>query len=293
MSELLQIISNLSNAVDVIMNPNSSQSQRNQANSYIEQLKNSCEPITAITLSVNILDNHNSSLSLKHLAFQLIQHSIIFNWNSMNDGIKHEIKSMMECWISKDEISFGDSKHLMHVASRCIIEVMKREWPAKWPNFMNLVLSKRKCSFCLFIIWRLAEDIGVFYLPNNQQRRREMNHELNDNKNAIYEYICECLICGDFQLCLNALTTLNGFLDWSTFDLNVFKLLCQIIDSDIPNKVQNIEIKKLACNCLLICLNRKSLKNDDKLALQSLLNDYNMNHILNAVKYVNILILVV
>jgi len=170
----------------------------------------------------------------------------------------------------------------MNACSRCAIEVVMREWPQNWPQFISHLL-KNENQLPLFVIWQLAEDVGIFFLPSNPQRRREINNEFINNINQVYSYISKCLVSSD--LCLTSLSALNALLEWTQLDSNILNILLQLLcthSNDNNNK--SIQLKQSICDCLLVCLNRKPLKPNDKTAIQILFTDSNINQIVNFVR---------
>ncbi len=290
MSETEIICKQLCESIDIIMSEMSGISERNTANQLIEQFKCNSNVFTVLNVSIKLLNETNddkNSILYKHFGLQLLEHVIKFGWNSIDSSLKQQIKDLIIKWFDFNNNSIElmtKSRHLMNGSSRCVIEVLMREWPQNWPQFMSHLL-RRENSLSLFVIWQLAEDLGVFYLPNNPQRRREMNNEFVNNINQIYSYISKCLMSPHFELRLISLQTLNGLLEWTQFDQNLFNILLQILCSDYNNSNNKlIQLKQLVCDCLLLCLNRKPLKINDKTAIQTLFTDSNINQMVNIVR---------
>lgn len=288
------ICKQLCESIDVIMNEKSSVSDRNASNERIEQFKCTQNVHILYNVSLKLLTqshiNTNKSILYKHFGLQLLEFVIKFNWNSMDNFFKEQIKRLIEQWFHSfhsNQLSAKESRHLMNASSRCVIEVLMREWPQNWPQFMSHLLQ-RDSELSLFVIWQLAEDIGLFFLPNNAQRRREMNNEFLNNINNIYSYISNCLMSNDFNMRLISLSTLNGLLEWTPIDSNVLNILVQMLanhcnDTNDSND-KSIEMKQSICDCLLLCLNRKTLKPNDKIAIQILFTESNINLIVNIVR---------
>lgn len=289
MSEIKVTTQRLQKAIDIIMNELSSLEARQEANSYIERLKSEENALMLMQISTSFLRVTDSSPFHKHFAFQLLEHVIKYSWNSIDVTLKQEIKVFIEGWVNDDNVCnfLQSSRHLMHAASRCCIEVMMREWPQSWPNILSLLLSKRRSHLSLFIIWQLAEDIGVFYLPSNPQRRREMNCEFSNHLKSIYAYINDCIVCyDDYELCHRSLSTLHGLLEWTPFDANLLQVLCQMLVADLNNSKNCLQLKQVVCDCILLCLNRKPLKANDKEVIHVLFSHHNFESIIRITRFV-------
>lgn len=126
----------------------------------------------------------------------------------------------------------------------------------------------------LYLLWRLAEDVGVFYKPNNPQRRREMMQQLVANNSFIMNYIGSCLRSGDIALYLVALRTLTGFLEWCAIDSTLPTFLVDVLAMDDSNGFL-FDAKLVASECILICLQRRGMKDSDVKALSSLFAENN------------------
>lgn len=283
MSDVNKILVDLEKCLTVIMNDNCTSVERQMASTTIEKFKCESPLPTILQVSSHAIKNPNSSPVIKHFAFQLLECVVKFNWNQMNTKTRQELKFLLEnVFDTYNSESFGP-RYLKDAISRCFVEVMKRDWPQCWPTIFPKLLSKGNCDLVLYVLWRLAEDLGVFYLPQNAQRRREMHNELVSNLNDILIYICNALVSGDFNLCLSSLNALTGFLEWSSIDVELLKFLCDLLDAELPNCDQQ-QIKLLICDCLLLCLNRKGVKAEDRKALLSLFQPNCFNPIFNFTK---------
>lgn len=128
----------------------------------------------------------------------------------------------------------------------------------------------------MFILGRLAEDVGVFFSPSNTSRRREIYNEITENINSIFTYAKDCIINSfDYELKCVSLETFSAFLEWATINIDLISLLCNClcVNEDLNNHTYNVRL--LACDCLIIVLNRKGLKADAQEALFTLFDNPN------------------
>ena len=136
----------------------------------------------------------------------------------------------------------------------------------------------------LYILWRVAEDVGIFFKPNNPQRRREILHELVANQPYIMTYIGTCLQSSDMNLCLVALRTLTGFLEWSAIDPSLLTFLCNVLSMNGENSGFLFSAKLVTTECILVCLQRKGLKQDDLESIGNLYSDENLSSLMRTLK---------
>ncbi|RWS27671.1 exportin-5-like protein [Leptotrombidium deliense] len=290
-----QLTESVVNALAVIIDANASSDQRRNANALIEDVKNGIDNVFCTQLALNLVDGaffESISVSenkkcilmqtVRHFGLQLIENTIKSGWNSMNIEMKNELKTLFENILRSNANNVSQDIQLKHGLSKCVVELMKREWPQNWPNFLNTLLDLKRNECVLFIFWRLAEDVGVFYLPTNAQRRREINVEIVANLNLIMQYIADCFAANDIHLSVVSLKALTGFLEWCTLDAMLLSFLCDILGT--PTTLENCEMKILVCECLIICLSRKGLKVEERKTLAILFNEKNLKSILLAVR---------
>ncbi|CAG2117811.1 unnamed protein product, partial [Medioppia subpectinata] len=280
----------LCHSIDVIMDEKSGLQERNTANQYMDSFKSNQNVFILFDVSLRLLNQTTDELNTKSVVYkvfglQTLEVVIKFHWNSIDDSLKQQIKQLIQNWflvdLSSDEVVVKEWRHMMNGLSRCVVEVVIREWPQNWPQFIPHLLQKES-TLSLYCIWQLSEDIGIFFRPNNGQRRREITNELNNNLNEIYSYIYKCMDSPDTDLCLTAICTLNVMFEWTQLDENLLNALMQRLAADYHHN-KCIQMKQSICDCLLVCLNRKQLKPNDKIAIQTLHNNYNISIIVSIV----------
>jgi hypothetical protein len=293
MNENEIICRQLCQSIDVVMDEKSGVLERNSANQLMDQFKYNHNVLVLYDISLRLLNQTSDQLSHKSVVYKLfglqtLEVVIKFHWNSIDDSLKQQMKQLIENWflidMSSDEVRVNEWRHLMNASSRCVVEVVIREWPQNWPQFVSHLLH-RESTLSLYCIWQLSEDIGIFFRPNNGQRRREITNELNSNLSQIYSYISKCLNSSDTNLCLTSISALNVMFEWTQLDESLMNQLLQILANDYQHN-KWIQMKQQVCDCLLVCLNRKQLKPSDKTAIQSLYNNYNISLIHCIVRFV-------
>lgn len=280
----------LCQSLDVILNAKSSAIERQTATGLVEEFKSNPDVMLLIDVSLELLKSSfgdpDNLIVHKHFGLQVLEFVIKFHWNSIGQEVKQQMKNLMEDWfrlglslVSTEQTNW---RHLVSGASRCVVEVLMREWPQNWPQFTSVLLTHQS-YLSLYCIWQLADDIGICFRPNNGQRRREMTNEFNRNLRSIYEYISRCLTTNDTDLRQISVSTLIVMFEWTQFNADLLQVLINILTVD-DNDVKSNQTKQLICDSLLVCLNRKQLKATDKTALQMLFTGNNMSALINTLR---------
>ena len=165
--------------------------------------------------------------------------------------------------------------------SRCVVEVMMREWPQQWLNLLPLILCKKCNTSVLYVLWRLAEDVGIHFKPNNKLRRQEILNMMTTSMPQILGYISETLQSSDHRLSLLALNTLTSYLEWITIEGSLIQFLSHILSSS-PSSSETflLQAKIIASDCLEAILSRRKFKDEETTALQTFFSEENLSSIL-------------
>ncbi|PAA84054.1 hypothetical protein BOX15_Mlig005506g2 [Macrostomum lignano] len=154
-------------------------------------------------------------------------------WNCTTLEDKHQFKTMVFSLVANPDWTKHES------LCKVIVELVKREWPQHWPAFVPEMqeLSKQNVAPVLSVFLRLSEDVFEFQnVP--QQRRKDIMAGLNENVDAIFGIVYNCLVtnvqayvamagqgCADpaaagatLRLCKLALATLTAFMEWVKTD---------------------------------------------------------------------------
>ncbi|KAI1295581.1 Exportin-5 [Halotydeus destructor] len=269
------VFQQITKAIEASLSPVSSAGERAEAATFVGNLLGDIAHASELLQVSFQLIELNSTLescgnpltpNFIRFGFQILENVIRQGWNSLTDDQKQALKVKVEQWVLCDTFT---EKYLKDSLSRCVIEVIYREWPQNWPNMLPNYLNSAKNQTVLYTLWRLSEDVGLFFKPSNPTRRREILHELNTRTPEIMLYIGSCLQGADVNLSVIALRTLTGFLEWSAIDPSLVTFLCNVLGFE-GNTSQLDEAKLISLECLLICLTRKGLKDSDKKSLSVL-----------------------
>ena len=234
--------------------------------------------------SAHVEDNSSSALELlrepaidhfsphyKLFALNSLENLIKTGWYSMRQEFREDMKLSLQSLLSDESLS---ANFLSDGLSRCVVEVMMREWPQKWPQLLPLLLSMPKKTSVLHVLWRLAEDVGIHFKPKNAQRRREILTTITEHLNLILGYIWDCLQSDQSSLCLLALKTLTAYLEWTPIEGQLIRFLCHILSTPTsPDNHLLVQSKTIACDCLVNLMGRKKLKGSEAEAIAVLFTD--------------------
>lgn len=95
-------------------------------------------------------------------------------------------------------MSKEDPSYLYESLSRCVVEVVKHEWPQQWPSFIpemgELCGSGKPCQIeiVMRILRRLAEDVIELNLVQ-ASRRKDIQQELNTSLHEVMPFLIRSL----------------------------------------------------------------------------------------------------
>lgn len=149
---------------------------------------------------------------------------IKYRWNALPleqcDGIKNYISDLI-VQLSSNEVTFRRERLYVNKLNVILVQVLKHEWPAKWPRFIPDLVSAAKsnetlCENCMVILKLLSEEVFDFSRGElTQSKIKELKESLNSEFQLIHEL---CLFVLSFsqraELIRATLGTLHAFLSW-------------------------------------------------------------------------------
>lgn len=152
-------------AINCIHSPQSTTSQRNAAYNTCETFKSKCDNLPLIGLELAIPSN---SAVVRHFGYQLLEHYVKFNWSQANDNEKQEFKTMLvNKMMEGGTLNLPDESTLIrNILSSLITELLKRDWPQQWLDFLTIVgrnveRNTTTGEVLLSSMARLVEDIEL------------------------------------------------------------------------------------------------------------------------------------
>ncbi|XP_077585073.1 exportin-5 [Stigmatopora nigra] len=287
-------------AVNVTMDPESSQIYRLEALKFFEEFKEK-SPL-CVPCSFQLTDKAQPPV-VRHFGLQIMEHVIKFRWNDMELHEKIQVKDYtMQLLSQGTQPILQEESYIKDVLSRVVVEMIKREWPQNWPNMLEELENlsnegEAQTELVMLILLRLAEDVITFQtLP--PQRRRDIQQTLSQNMDSIFNFLMTILSYNiDIYQSLKAgpqhgvkarshcrvavatLNTLAGYIDWvplvfiTSSNFSLLKNLCLLLSEP--------ELQLEAVECLLIAISRKG-RVEDRKPFMLLFDDFAINHILSA-----------
>ncbi|EDW75143.1 uncharacterized protein Dwil_GK19857 [Drosophila willistoni] len=279
----------LAQAVDMIMQPTTTQQARLEAYMACERFKEE-SPLCA-QVGLYLASSPQFNQQAHHFGLQLMEYTIKFKWNQITHEEKVFIKDNAIKMLNLG-VGPAEDKRLLHLKdalSRIIVEMIKREWPQQWSDLMPELSQacnqgEAQTELVLLVFLRLVEDVALLQTIESNQRRKDMYQALNNNMNDIFEFFLrlveqhvtafrETTSRANFQqakahsrVVEMALLTLSGFVEWVSIQHimssngKLLHFLCILLND-----------KAFQCNaaeCLGLITNRKGQVKERKPLMQ-------------------------
>lgn len=294
------IIDTLVSSVQIILNPNASQSERAVAHRVCEDFKETSPH--CITCGLMLAEKKYPHI-VRHFGLQLLEHVVRYRWIKLSAEEKTLLKSSSLNLIKRGTSGILDEQpHIKDAVSRIVVEIFKHEWPNNWPTVMTdfytlCIMGPTQTELVLKVFLRLVEDIIIFQNMHHV-RRREIVTALNQNLEDVMDLFIRLLEKNTKQaeaakasgsdvemqeymkVSEQTLKTLNGYLDWVSMNHLIMRdsLLLQMLCLLLSHPVLQLP----ATDCLLTIVNRKG-KLQDRKPLMILFHEVALSTILNAV----------
>lgn len=158
-------------------------------------------------------------------------------------GIKNYIVGII-IKLSSDEATMEREKTLLRKLNMVLIQLLKQEWPHKWPTFISEIIqsSRSSISLCennMIILRLLSEEIFEFGTEQlTQQKIRTLKTQIKGEFQSIFELCAEVLEKTQKPSLIAAtLETLLRFLVWiplgyvyttNVVSLMIERVICKI-----------------------------------------------------------------
>ncbi|EFJ16798.1 hypothetical protein SELMODRAFT_233936 [Selaginella moellendorffii] len=197
-----------------------SKDERAAAEKILTQLRDHPETWRRV---VDILQT-SQNLNSKFFALQVLECVIKYRWNILpveqRDGIKNYVSDLI-VKLSSDPVSFRDQRLYINKLNVVLVQVLKHEWPVRWPRFIpDLVVAARSsetlCENCMLILKLLSEEVFDFSQGEmTQSKIKELKQSLNSEFQLIHELCLYVLSASQKADLIRAtLATLHAFLSW-------------------------------------------------------------------------------
>lgn len=266
----------VANAVQCIFDPNSEPTIRRQAHQLLEEIK---ESDSCLDVGFSLLQT-DGPVTVQHCGLQFIEHVIRYKWSKLSPDKRLEIKNRCASCISN--LSELQNPHLLirEGLARCMVEMVKREWPQAWPDFLEecekfCSLGMYQAETVLLLYARLVQDIILFNSVDHQTQSKNLHNalvqfsgNLMDLPLNILKMTTDASLNNDLiqekriKLCSAALLLLNNLVHWTP---------SAVLTPRVPQLLNAIEVFLVsgphclaadAISCLYELATRKGSKKD-------------------------------
>lgn len=194
--------------------------QQRAAQEVLNALKDHPDSWTRVDTILEFSKNNNT----KYYALQILENLIKVRWKilpqNQREGIKTYIVGLIIKTSSSPEL-IEKEKVYLNKLNMILVQILKREWPKNWPNFISELVasSKQNESLCQnnFVILKLlSEEIFDFSVGQlTQVKAKQLKDTMCGEFSQIFQ-LCQFVLekSGNAALIHSCLETLLRFLNW-------------------------------------------------------------------------------
>lgn len=287
------ILERLITAVNTILDPTSSLTDRAAAHSICEECK---ENKTCHMIGYTLASSGGADQQIKHFGLSLMQHFVNTHWIHSDNESRTQIKNnaislLMSC---NQEESCYVKDGIAHV----VTEIAKQVWPQQWPSMVQDLIECAKSGpvqtqLVQLVFLRLAEDVAVLQNISVAHRSKDIRHGLSLSMYDIMSFFYGVLLdnsakyqqlCGStnseeiaergihYTLSCSSLAGLQGFVEWINIEHifigegSLINLLCQLLSVD--------GLKVTSAECLLLIAGRRGKQEEKRMLLRLITPEY-------------------
>lgn len=138
----------------------------------------------------------------KYIALQILDKLITTRWKALptaeRQGIRNFVVEMCIDWSNDDNI-FRGQKALLSKANLTLVQILKQEWPANWPQFIpEIVAASRSglnvCENNMAILTLLSEEVFDYSAEQmTQAKAKTLKQQMCNEFSEIYKLCYEVL----------------------------------------------------------------------------------------------------
>jgi len=195
-----------------------------------------------VALHWQVLDVNSSLLPQLWSLLQILESVIKFRWGALPEeqrqGIKNYISNLI-IKLSSDDQTFRRQKVFLNKLNVILVQVLKQDWPHKWPTFVTDIVGASKtsetlCENSMHILKLLSEEVFDFSRGEMTQAKiKDLKNSLNSEFKLIHELCLFVLNASQKPDLIRAtLGTLYAFLSWVplgyVFESNLVEILLKL-----------------------------------------------------------------
>lgn len=210
---------NLLDSVVNVMYTGSGDTQR-AAQEVLTTLKEHPDAWTRVDTILEFSKNQQT----KYYALQILENVIKMRWKVLPrqqcDGIKTYIVGLI-LKTSADPVLMEKEKVYLNKLNMILVQILKREWPKNWPNFISELVGSSKtneslCQNNFIILKLLSEEVFEFAVGNlTSAKAKQLKESLLSEFAQIFQ-LCQFVMekSQNIELIKSCLETLLRFLHW-------------------------------------------------------------------------------
>ncbi|KAF9763231.1 Exportin-1 [Nosema granulosis] len=229
---------------EIVLNSNNPLSQNKQlSEEALLKFKNSNNSWT----KVDYILKHSKVQQSHYVALQILEEAVKTKWNIFDDSIKQGIREYVFQLVIEKSKTKECQNYVIQELNRIIVEMAKRDWPKRWPNFISDLInvstsiSMDVCKNTLEILKKLNED--VFFRMDSKittVKKRLLRNQLKTEFPIIFNFIKMILEYSQNNVVDDSLleVTLNTFASFCSsmpydyiFHTNIVELVVEHINS--------------------------------------------------------------
>ncbi|XP_026193527.1 exportin-1 [Cyclospora cayetanensis] len=142
------------------------QHSRDVAHRVLGEFKNLPNAWTHVAVILNVSQDANT----KFFALQILESAITTRWNILPESERNGIKAFvtsLAIQLASDAQQYHTEKHFINKVNENLIQIVKREWPERWPTFITEVCqssrsSQSLCENNMRLLNMLSEEVFDF-----------------------------------------------------------------------------------------------------------------------------------
>ncbi|CDW54387.1 Xpo1 domain containing protein [Trichuris trichiura] len=250
---------------------------RQHAHELLEEVK---ESDACLDIGFELLQCSGAVL-VQHCGLLLVEHAIRYQWNKLSSEKRVEVKNRCMSSISTlTGIEGKDKLRIMDGLAKCVVEMVKREWPQAWPEFMEdceklCSIGTYQTEVVLFMLSRLVEDVVILNSVEHQQQNKQLHSALMHYASTLVDLPLNVVAMSQSfpsdtqiekenvsRLCSAALELLGNVLNW---------VPAQLLNSRMPKisaalhlclESTSLSLAKMSAYCLNQVFTRKGPKRE-------------------------------
>ncbi|DBA80101.1 hypothetical protein WJX79_000920 [Trebouxia sp. C0005] len=215
-----------------------SNQERTSAEAVLKELQAQPDAWT----KVDTILERSTTEQTKFFALQILESVIKFRWGALPEeqrqGIKNYISNLI-IKLSSDDQTFRRQKVFLNKLNVILVQVLKQDWPHKWPTFVTDIVGASKtsetlCENSMHILKLLSEEVFDFSRGEMTQAKiKDLKNSLNSEFKLIHELCLFVLNASQKPDLIRAtLGTLYAFLSWVplgyVFESNLVEILLKL-----------------------------------------------------------------